>query len=57
MKTKVIKSANIAKILLQQGFIIKDIAPHKADSKRTIFVFHNSDQLESFLLTLNKEGE
>jgi hypothetical protein len=56
--TKVIKSAKIAKILLQNGFIIKDISEHRNIPLRSIFVFYNSIELETFLSKLeNKEKE
>lgn len=51
IKRKVIGSSKTAKELLKQGFKIIDISPHKNDSKRTVFVFEDTDELKDFLST------
>ena len=54
MKRKVITSNQLAKELLSVGFKIIDIAPHKTDKKRTIFVFEDTQELQLYLEV--KEG-
>lgn len=39
MEKKLIKSAFITKCLLQLGYKIIDIAPHKYNKDRTVFIF------------------
>ena len=56
--TKVITSAKVARLLLQNGFTIKDVAPNRTNKDRSIFVFHNSIELEDFLFKFeNKDKE
>jgi len=49
-KYRTIFSASLARLLIQKGFIVKDIKPNNQDNKRTVFIFDNSDEL-------NKEVE
>jgi len=46
---QVISSTKLAKELLQEGFKIIDIAPHKNDYKRTIFIFECNNKLLEYL--------
>lgn len=59
-QTKVITSTKLAKELLSQGFRVLDIAPHKNDSKRTIFIFELTQPLLNYInqtQNKHKEGE
>jgi len=55
MNRKVIQSNRLARLLIQQGFRVVDIAPDKYDSKRSVFVFEMSDELKLFLDNYRKE--
>jgi len=46
---RVIPSSRLAKELLKEGFKIIDIAPHKNDHRRTVFIFENTKQLQDYL--------
>lgn len=48
-KTVLVKSANVARRLIQAKFPIKDIMPHKSIKDRTVFIFYFSKELEGFL--------
>ena len=47
MNRKVIRSSRIAKELIALGFVIIDIAQDRNDSKRTVFVFEDTDTLRN----------
>ena len=47
MNRKVIRSSRIAKELIALGFVIIDIAQDRNDSKRTVFVFEDTDTLRT----------
>lgn len=55
MNRKVIKSNRLARLLIQQGFNIVDIAPDRIDPKRSVFVFELSDELKHFLDNYKRE--
>ena len=48
-QTQVISSTRLCKELLYEGFNIIDIAPHRMDNKRTVFIFKNTDKLQKYL--------
>jgi hypothetical protein len=56
MDRKVIKSNRLARVLIQQGFKVVDIAPDKLDSRRSVFVFEMSYELKLFLDNYRKEA-
>lgn len=43
---KVVLTPTLAKHLLERGFRIVDLKPHKDDPRRTVFVFENCKELE-----------
>lgn len=43
--TIVILSASVARELIKNGFVLKDIKPNKNDRKKTVFVFQKTDSL------------
>lgn len=49
MKVKVIAVNKLARELIQLGYRIVDIKPHKDDYRRTVFVFELTPQLEEYL--------
>lgn len=53
-KTKVIISYSLAKDLLSKGFRIIDIDKNNKDSKRSVFIFELTKELELYLEV--KEG-
>lgn len=56
MNRKVIQSNRLARLLIQQGFRVVDIAPDKSDKHRSVFVFEMSDELKLFLDNYRKEA-
>lgn len=55
--TRLIKSAYIAKQLLQLGYTIKDIKPHNRDNKRTVFIFIIEDNFNNDLERIERRIE
>lgn len=56
MKRKIIRSSRIAKELISKGFVIIDIAQDKLDSKRTVFVFEDTEVFRQCLdVIMSKE--
>lgn len=53
---KVILSYALAKELLAKGFRIIDIDQNKYDSKRTVFVFENTQGLEDYINAYTKHN-
>lgn len=51
-EVKCIFTSKLARQLLKQGYTIVDIKPSKENKDRTIFVFKNSEELESLLSNL-----
>jgi hypothetical protein len=51
----VVASTKTAKILLKQGFKVIDIAPHKANPHRTVFIFEKTKELEDYIKSNNLE--
>ena len=49
MRRKVIISYSLAKDLIRNGFRVIDIEPNNKDSKRTIFIFENTEALTTYL--------
>lgn len=47
--TIVILSASVARELIKNGFVLKDIKPNKHDSKKTVFVFQKTNCLMTYL--------
>ena len=45
-KLRVIYSTALAKKLIGQGYIVRDIKPNDKDRKRTIFLFEDNEELE-----------
>lgn len=50
LKVKVVAENKIARLLIKSGFKVVDIKPHKDDSKRTVFVFEYTPELEQYLM-------
>jgi len=51
LKVKVIAVNKLARELLKKGFNMVDIKPHKDDSRRTVFVFELTTELEDYLIS------
>ena len=50
MKRLLVASTRTAKILLNAGFVVVDIKPHKSDPKRrTAFIFEDTEQIREFI--------
>lgn len=45
LNLKVIKSAKLAKILINNGFVVKDIKPNKDNRMATVFLFEATPEL------------
>ena len=45
-KLRVIYSTALAKRLIEQGFVVRDIKPNEKDRKRTVFLFDNNEEVE-----------
>jgi hypothetical protein len=54
MNCKVILKPSIARTLLHKGNIIIDIKPNKNKINETVFVFENTEKLNSDLITITK---
>lgn len=49
MNRLLIGSTKIAKLLLNAGFVVIDIKPHKNDSRRTAFIFEDTPIIREFI--------
>ena len=45
MNLKVVKSAKLAKILINDGFVVRDIKPNKSNKTATVFLFESTPEL------------
>ena len=45
LNLKVIKSAKLAKILINNGFVVRDIKPNKNNKTATVFLFEPTPEL------------
>lgn len=52
---KCIMSPHLAKILINKGFIVKDIKPDRDIKNATIFLFENSEELNDIVDEYKKE--
>lgn len=58
MDLKCIKSAKLAKILINKGFIVKDIKPNNENKTASVFMFEKTPELMVFVKEwLDKEQE
>lgn len=55
---KCIRSAKLAKLLINKGFVVKDIKPSKGNPEATVFLFERTDELMKIVQSFfDKEEE
>ena len=54
---KCIISQKLARILIQKGFIVKDIRPNRDIKNATIFLFDNTEELNRILNQFKEDGK
>lgn len=54
MKLKSVLKPKIARALIKDGFIVRDIKPFKENYDRTIFLFEETEELLNKLTELNR---
>lgn len=56
MKLKSILKPKLARALIKDGFIVKDIKPFKENYDKTIFLFEETENLLKKITELNEVG-